>query len=147
MHFALANPCENTIIESLLKVYLLPAPSLLWARHRTRLLSLVILNVFTLFVLSILYFHCKCQLPPLCLPHYPNMPTNLRRNTVTQLFQEHKIMCNLPDFGCSHIFFSLKSLSTRARDDSISGPQYQHHRSRCLWIFSPFPCKGQTDVF
>ena len=49
MHFALANPCENTICETLRKVYLLTAPPRLRARHRTRLLSLVLLNVFTLF--------------------------------------------------------------------------------------------------
>ena len=54
MHFALANPCENTICVTLRKVYLLPAPSWLWVRRRTRLLSLVILNVFTLFVITIL---------------------------------------------------------------------------------------------
>ena len=25
--------------------------------------------------------------------------------------------------------------------------EYQNHWSRCLWMFSPFPLKGQTDAF
>ena len=36
------------------------------------------------------------------------MPTN---QPVTQLFQEHKIVCVLPDLACSHIFFHFKSFS------------------------------------
>ena len=58
-----------------------------------------------------------------CLPqmlHYPGMPNNLWRNTVTQLFQEHKIVCNLPDLGCSDIFFCFKSLSRLSQNDRIS---------------------------
>ena len=122
MHFALANPCESTICETLLKVYFLPAAPLLLASSRTSLLSLVILNVFTLFVITILT-HSKHRLPFICLPqllHYSDMPTNPRRNTVTQLFQEHKIVCNLPDLSCSHIFFSLKSFSRGAQNDRVS---------------------------
>ena len=46
MQFALANPCENTICETLGKVNLLPPPPLLRASSRTSLLSLVIFNVF-----------------------------------------------------------------------------------------------------
>ena len=38
--------------KTLLKVYLLLAPPRLWARGRTCLLSLAILNVFTLFVIT-----------------------------------------------------------------------------------------------
>ena len=108
MHFALANPCENTICETLRKVYLLTAPPRLRARHRTRLLSLVLLNVFTLSVVTILkpIVSVSADFLSTVCPN-PDMPTNLRRNTVTQLFQEHKIVCNLPDFSCSHIFFCL----------------------------------------
>ena len=80
MHFTLANPCENTICETLREVYLLPAPPLLLARSRTRLLSLFILNVFTLFVVTILKpivsadflsFVCpKCLTIQVCQPTY-----------------------------------------------------------------------------
>ena len=40
--------------QTLQKMYLFLAPPLLWALSRTCLLSLVILNVFTLFVITIL---------------------------------------------------------------------------------------------
>ena len=121
MHFALANPCENTICETLRKVYLLTAPPRLRARHRTRLLSLVLLNVFTLFVVTILkpIVSVSADFLSFVCPN-PDMPTNQRRNTVTQLFQEHKIVCNLPDLSCSHKFFRLKSLSRRVRNDRLS---------------------------
>ena len=91
MHFALANPCENTICETLRKVYLLTAPPRLRARHRTRLLSLVLLNVFTLFVVTILkpIVSVSADFLSFVCPN-PDMPTNLRRNLFTQLFQERK---------------------------------------------------------
>ena len=130
MHFALAKPCENTICETLRKVYLLTAPPRLRARRRTRLLSLVLLNVFTLFVLTILkpIVSVSADFLSFVCPN-PDMPTNLRRNTVTLLFQEHKIVCKLPDLSCSHIFFRLKSLSRRARNDRLSN---QHDWYQCL---------------
>ena len=121
MLFELANPCENLICKTLRKVYLLTAPTRLLARRRTRLLSLVLLNVFTLFVLTILkpIVSVSADFLSFVCPN-PDMPTNLRRNTVTLLFQEHKIVCKLPDLSCSHIFFRLKSLSRRARNDRLS---------------------------
>ena len=117
----LAKPCKNTICETLRKVYLLTAPPRLRARHRTRLLSLVLLNVFTLFVVTILkpIVSVSADFLSFVCPN-PDMPTNQRRNTVTQLFQEHKIVCNLPDLSCSHKFFRLKSLSRRVRNDRLS---------------------------
>ena len=45
-------------------------------------------------------------------------------STVTQLFQEHKIVFNLPDLSCSHIF-SFKSLSRLSPNDRISAPLIQ----------------------
>ena len=83
MHFALANPCENAICETLLKMYSLLAPPLLLAHNRTRLLSLVILNVFTLFIITVLKpiisfdflsFVCRDSAPNASLSRYP---TNL----------------------------------------------------------------------
>ena len=88
MHFALANPCENTICETLRKVYLLTAPPLLLARRRTCLLSLVLLNVFTLFAVATLKPIVSAYFHSFVCPN-PDMPTNLRRN-FTQLFQERK---------------------------------------------------------
>ena len=105
MHLALANPCENTISQGFPNFARFPQ---LRARHS--LLSLVLLNVFTLFVVTILKpivsASANFRVLSIVCPT-PDMPTNLRRNTVTQLFQEHKIVCNLPDFSCSHIFFCL----------------------------------------
>ena len=53
MHFALANPCENTICETLRKVYLLLPPPGSGRARSTRSISVVILNVFRLFVITI----------------------------------------------------------------------------------------------
>ena len=55
MHLALANPCGNTVCKTLLEVYLLlapptPAQAGPAAAHP---LSLVILNVFRLFIITI----------------------------------------------------------------------------------------------
>ena len=46
---------KNTFCKTLWKVYLLPAPPRLRAHSRSSLLSLVILNVFTLFVITIIF--------------------------------------------------------------------------------------------
>ena len=53
------------------------------------------------------------------------MPTNLWGNTVTQLFQEHKMVCNYLTSSCSHIFFRFKSLSRQSRNDRISASLIQ----------------------
>ena len=145
-----AKACENTCIlhslilakkrfaktycKTLRKVYLLLSPPLLRARHRTRLLSLVILHFFTMFTLFAITIlkpigeNNKLWLPLLCLPQilrYPGMPSNLWRNLVTQLFQEHEIVCNLPDLKCSQTFFSFKSLSSLSRYNRISASLIQ----------------------
>ena len=54
MHLALVNPFENTICETLQKVYLLLVPLRLLVSSRICLLSLVIINAFTLLVITIL---------------------------------------------------------------------------------------------
>ena len=91
--------------------------------------------------------HRKRRLPLLCLPQmlqYPGMPTNQWWNTkaVTQLFQVHRIVCNLPDLSCSYIFFSFKSFSRQSRND-----KHQHHWSRFAVCFLHFLIfgKGQTE--
>ena len=84
------------------------------------------------------------MLPLLFLPqflHYPGMPTNLWRNTVTQLFQEHKIMYNLPNISCSHIFFRFKSLSRRSLNDIISASLI--HLSLNIFSISSTLAKGR----
>ena len=115
------NLCEITICETSL------APPRLLARSWTLLLSLVILTVFTLFVIAILKPMVSACFSP-WLPqmlHYPDMPTNLWRNTVIKLIQEHKIVCNLPDLSCSHVFFAFKSLSRHSRNDRVSASLIQ----------------------
>ena len=116
------------------------APPLLWARSKTRLLSLFILNVFTLFVVTILKLIVSADFLSLVCPKC----LTIRTNTVLQLFQEHKIVCNLRDsirscvtYGTYHIFFGFKSLSRRSGNDRISASMIQ--------TFSPFPRQGQTE--
>ena len=82
------------------------------------LLSLVILNCSTCFTIKIYQ------------PTYEEIQSQTQ--PVTQLFQEHKIMCNLPDSSCSSIFLCFKSLSRPSQNDRISA-------SQCLWTFSLFP--------
>ena len=101
MHFALANPCENTICKTLRKVYLLNAPP-----RRTLLQK--------------------------------------HRNTLTLLFQEHKIVCNLPDLSCYHIQVLLFQVTLQAimkwQNISITDPVV----SECFLHFLDFG-KGQTE--
>ena len=100
----------------------LPFPWLRQGPPQPRLLSMVILNVFRLFIITfpksivsavLLSFVC-----PKCFIMYANQPMT---KSVTQL-------CNLPDLSCSQILFRFKPLSR----------QHQHHWSSCLWMFSPF---------
>ena len=90
-----------------------PASSAWWA----------LVNVFTLVFITILRPTVSADLHSFVCPKcftIQVMPTNLWRWTVTQLFQEHKISCDLPDLSCPHIFFRFKSLSRRSRNDRIS---------------------------
>ena len=133
MHFqvALANPCENTIWETLLKVCLLLAPPRPLrsdrSRRRTCLLSLVILNVFTpwLFIITILKpmvctgflsFVCpKCFIIQVCQPTYEE----IQLHNVSRA-QDPKIVCYLPDFNLfPHI------LLFQSRKDRISASLIQ----------------------
>ena len=137
MHLALVNPCENTICETLWKVYLFLAPlspGSGQASRSTSPLSTVILNVFRLVVITIpklivsvivLSFVCPKSFTIQATRYGTCQPTNLWWNTkpVTQFFRVHRndrIVCNLPDLSCSHIFFSFKSLSRRSRNDRTS---------------------------
>ena len=99
MHLALANPCENTIWETLLKVYLFLAPPLLLACCRIGLLSLVILEVFTLFIITILkpivracFLSSVC---PKCFTIQVCQPVMIYKASYTD-FQVQKIIFNLP---------------------------------------------------
>ena len=133
-----AKVCENTCIlnsqnltkddlrkpncETFWNVYLLqnPTHTLRQGQLQPRLLSMGILNVFRLFIITIpkpiasaIFLSFSVPNASLCIQ------TNLRWNTrsVTHLLQVHKIVYNLPDLSCSHIFFRFKLPSRRSLND------------------------------
>ena len=94
------------------------APPLLWARSKTRLLSLFILNVFTLFVVTILKLIVSADFLSLVCPKC----LTIRTNTVLQLFQEHKIVCNLRDLPHILRFQVTLQAITKRQNISINDP-------------------------
>ena len=101
--------------------------------------------------LHTLHHHSKCRLPLLCLPKgMPSCQTTYEElEMLIQLhrFQEHKIVCNLPDLSCSVLLFLQCSTYCSISSHSPGNhkmTEYQHHWSNCLWMFSPFSWLWQT---
>ena len=105
------------------KVYLFLAPPLLLALCRTSLPNLVILNVFTLFAITILNPIVSADFLIASLSRYANQP--MMKYKASYMFWEHKIVCNLPDLSCIHIFFHFKSLSRLSWNDRTSASLIQ----------------------
>ena len=109
------------------KVYLLLAPPLLLTSCRTSLPNLVILNVFTLFAITILNPMVSADFLIATLFRYANQPNiePMMKYKASYMFWEHKIVCNLPDLSCIHIFFHFKSLSRLSWNDRTSASLIQ----------------------
>ena len=80
------------------------------------------------------------------------MPTNLWCNikSVTQLYQVHRILCNLPGLSCSHIFFHFKQLSWRSLDkqqaDCVRVIWVEPMETQRSWLRDRFPDNIPDDL-
>ena len=112
------------------------------------LLSLVVLSVLRLCFItnpkptvSAVFFSFVCPKffnIPLCQPTFDEI------QLVTQLYQVHRVISNLPDMSCCHILFHLKSLLMQSWNDITSASLIS--LSGCFLHFFNFG-KGPTKVW
>ena len=105
-----------------------PFPLLRTCQKQPSLLSMVILNVFRLFIstfpksiISSVFFSFVC---PKCFIMYANQTVlryKINYTVVSSTWESNDgIVCNLPDLSCSDIFFRFKLLSRPLWNDRTS---------------------------